>query len=513
MSDDSSAAASDAASATASDAATTAAPTAASTAESTPDHAPDGASPASGAVPAWRDLFAGRNAVYSLALGGSVALHAVNIYVAVTIMPSAVRDIGGLPYYAWSTTLFVLASIIGAALSARLLNRAGARDAYAIAAGIFAAGTLVCALAPAMPVLLVGRFVQGFGGGFLYALAYGVMRLVFAPRLWSRVIGLISAMWGFATLVGPAVGGIFAQIGSWRAAFWSLIPVAALFGLMAFLVLPGRRRPEGESPAQRPLPLQQLLLLSAAVLLLSLGSIGHDLLWNLVSVVGTITALALLLAVEARSAARLLPIGALRLSSPLGAFYATIALLLIGMQPNIYVPYLLQWLHAQPPLIAGYLAALLAIGWTTGSILSATWQAGGARRAILTGPMLCLAGLALLAVLMPVNGAGAWAVLLPICLGLLCVGLGIGFTWPHLVTGILQKAPPAEHDLAAAAITTVQLSAAALGAAAAGVVANLAGIADPGGVAGAASAAAWLFGLFALAPILCIVAVRRTQSV
>src|SRR5690349_12140454 len=86
-------------------------------------------------MPAWRDLFAGRNAVYSLALGGSVALHAVNIYVAVTIMPSAVRDIGGLPYYAWSTTLFVLASILGAALSARLLNRAGARDAYAIAAG------------------------------------------------------------------------------------------------------------------------------------------------------------------------------------------------------------------------------------------------------------------------------------------------------------------------------------------------------------------------------------------
>ena len=155
------------------------------------------------AAPAWSDLFAGRNAVYSLALGGSVALHAVNIYVAVTIMPSAVEDIGGLDYYAWSTTLFVLASILGAALSARLLNRAGARNAYAIAAAIFATGTLVCALAPTMPVLLAGRFVQGFGGGFLYALAYGVMRLVFPQRLWSRVIGLISAMWGFATLVGP----------------------------------------------------------------------------------------------------------------------------------------------------------------------------------------------------------------------------------------------------------------------------------------------------------------------
>jgi MFS family permease len=240
------------------------------------------------------------------------------------------------------------------------------------------------------------------------------------------------------------------------------------------------------------------------------GSIGHDLLWNVASVVGTVAAIGLLLRTEARSPSRLLPSGADRLSVPLGAFYATIALLMIGMQPNIFVPYLLQQLHAQPPLLAGYLAALLAIGWTVGSILSATWQAGGARRGILGGPMLCLVGLVLLAFLMPMQSAGAAVVLLPIGAGLLCIGLGIGFTWPHLVTGILKAAPPSEHEMATAAIATVQLSAAALGAAGAGVVANLAGIAQPGGVVGASSAAAWLFGMFALAPVLCILAARRT---
>ncbi len=456
--------------------------------------------------PAWSDLFAGRNVIYSASLGSSVALHAVNIYVATTIMPSAVEEIGGLDYYAWSTTLFVLASILGSALSARLLGRAGARDAYVIAAALFAAGTLICALAPTMPVLLVGRFVQGFGGGFLYALAYGVMRLIFAQRLWSRVIGLISATWGIATLVGPAVGGIFAQMGAWRSAFWCLIPVAALFALMAFLVLPGR---SGAAHVARALPMRQLLLLSIAVLMLSVGSIGQDYLWNIISIAGTLIAFGLLFATEAGTSTRLLPTGALSLTAPLGAFYATIALLMVGMQPGIFVPYLLQRLHAQPPLVAGYLAALLAIGWTTGSVLSATWQTGGARRGIVAGPILCLSGLVLLAVFMPVNGAGARAVLLPICVGLVLVGLGIGLTWPHLVTGVLQAAREAEHDMAAAAITTVQLSAAALGAAAAGVVANFAGIAQPGGVAGASDAAAWLFGLFALAPALCILTARR----
>jgi hypothetical protein len=239
------------------------------------------------------------------------------------------------------------------------------------------------------------------------------------------------------------------------------------------------------------------------------GSIGHDLLWNVLSVAGTVAALGLLFATEARTATRLLPSGALALTAPLGAIYATIALLMVGMQPGLFVPYLLQRLHGQSPLVAGYLAALLAIGWTLGSILSATWRSGNARRGIVAGPVLCLFGLALLATVLPVHGDGAPAVLVPICIGLVSVGLGIGFTWPHLVTGVFQVAAAPEHDLAAAAITTVQLSAAALGAAAAGMVANLAGIAHPGGIAGASSAAVWLFGLFALAPVFCVFTALR----
>jgi FtsH-binding integral membrane protein len=70
-------------------------------------------------------------------------------------------------------------------------------------------------------------------------------------------------------------------------------------------------------------------------------------------------------------------------------------------------------------------------------------------------------------------------------------------------------APAGEQDLASASITTVQLFATALGAALAGMVANLAGLTDPGGVAGTANAASWLFGVFALAPLLGILTARR----
>ena len=108
----------------------------------------------------WAALLSGANGVRSLALAGGVILHAVNVYIATTILPSVVRDIGGIDYYAWNTTLFVAASILGSALSARLLARTGPRGAYISASLVFAAGALICGLAPSMPVMLLGRFIH-----------------------------------------------------------------------------------------------------------------------------------------------------------------------------------------------------------------------------------------------------------------------------------------------------------------------------------------------------------------
>ncbi len=78
----------------------------------------------------WRDLFSSKNAPSAIALSLGVGLMAVNILIAITILPSVVKDIGGLNLYAWNTTLFVVASIIGSILSARLLSASGARNAY-----------------------------------------------------------------------------------------------------------------------------------------------------------------------------------------------------------------------------------------------------------------------------------------------------------------------------------------------------------------------------------------------
>ena len=455
----------------------------------------------------WAALLSGANGVRSLALAGGVILHAVNVYIATTILPSVVRDIGGIDYYAWNTTLFVAASILGSALSARLLARTGPRGAYISASLVFAAGALICGLAPSMPVMLLGRFIQGLGGGFLFALSYAMIRLVFDESLWPRAMALISGMWGVATLVGPAIGGIFAGFGVWRAAFWSLIPVAALFALLAATVLPGR---SADRAPGSPLALAQLLFLTAAVLAVSAGSVSPELSHNILGLGAAVILTALLIRSERRARHRLLPDGAFRISTALGALYATMSLLAVAVTSGeIFVPLFLQVLHHQSALVAGYLAALRGAGWTLGSVASSGASGAGIRRAILAGPILGLVGMLMLAVLMGSPSSGDWLAVMPICLALVAIGLGVGLAWPHLLTRVFQAAPAGEQDLTSASITTVQLFATALGAALAGMVANLAGLTEPGGIAGTMSAAGWLFGVFALAPVIGVFTALR----
>lgn len=456
----------------------------------------------------WAALFQGaQRLVYSLIFGSSVALHAVNVFVATTIMPSVVADIGGLEVYAWSSTVFVAASIVSAALVSQLLAYGGANKAYLYASVIFIAGTLLCATAPNIWALIFGRTLQGLGGGFFYALSYAVIRMVYPEKLWPVAIGLITVMWGIATLIGPAIGGTFVEFATWRAAFWSLVPCTALIAVAAYLSMP---RQLGEHQAESAkIPAVQIALVLSIVIVVSLGSIDP----NALRVAGSLLLSALLIWIllshENNSENRLFPRRTLEGNSALGQHYLCIGLLLIGMQAEVFAPYLLQVLHAQSPLVAGYMGALMALGWTAGSMTTASWSGERAAQTLVAGPLLGLAGLLLQACVFPLTPAGSILLLCLIAAGMLLVGFGIGITWPHVVTRIYALAPRDEQDLSAGAVTTVQLFATALGAAAGGMIVNLAGMHAPGGVAGAAAAARWLCLLFALAPLFAVLAARR----
>lgn len=454
----------------------------------------------------WRELLTGRNGLLSAVLTGGVCLYAINTYLTATMLPSIVSDIGGRDYYAWNTTLFVLAAILSAATSGLVMHRFGPRRAYALASGIFFVGSLLAAVAPNMAVMLLGRTIQGAGGGMMFTLCYAMIMWVFPERLWPRAMALLSGVFGIAILIGPAVGGIFAEMGSWRMGFVALLPVIVAFVLMTHWVLP-KSQPAGDG--NQPLPMRQLMLLAGLVLALSVGSTLPSIWAGVVSIVLSLVCLWGIAVIEQHSAVRIFPRGTFTFNSPLFLTFASLSLLIMCVASEFFVPYFLQVLHGQGPLMAGYLAALMSLGWVAAEILSARWMGVSMHRAVAFGPGLIVLGMLGLAVSLPLQSEGALGVLLAISLSLVLIGFGIGMGWPHLSTFALQFSPEADKNIAASALSTVQMFAIALGSALAGLVVNSAGFGDAQGVAGASRSAISLFLVFTVFAGLAVLSARQ----
>lgn len=450
----------------------------------------------------WGAMLRDGNLPRCLVIGGGMVLHATNTFIATTIMPSVVREIGGLAFYAWATTLYIVASLIGGATCARILARIGPRRLYMLAMAIFAAGGLLAGAAPDMATLLAGRTIQGLGAGTLSALSFTMVRVLFAPPLWPRAMAVVSASWGIATLAGPAVGGVFAEYGAWRAAFWSM---AAITPALLLLVLRSLPRDLSTPPAPGfRLAKGNLALLALSVLAVSIAGALASPAASAACLAVAIALIALFIRAEAAGPARLLPTGACNPATKLGANFAAMALLIMATTVELFVPYFLQTLHNVRPLHAGYLAALASLGWTLGSVFGSGATGARARLQQRAGPLTMLAGVITLLVITP---APASALSIPlISAGLLALGLGIGMAWPHLGARVFALAPQGERDIAAGSITVIIMVGNAFGSAIGGLVTSLAGMTQPGGAAQAATA---LFACYTLTPVLALLMIRR----
>ncbi len=457
----------------------------------------------------WRELFTGGNTPKVLVFAGGVGLNAMEVYIGSTLMPSVVADIGGLQLFAWVTTVFIIASIIASIFAAVRPFGLGPRQNYLIAATAFALGSLICGLAPSMPVLLIGRAVQGFGAGLLAALTFFMVRLVFPEHLWARAFGLASAMWGIATFVGPAIGGVFAEFHAWRWAFFVLVPAAALVGAGAMRIVP----PRSSEPGMTRLPYPQIGLIIAAIVALSLASaLAASTHLAIALTVGAVAAILALALIEGTATTRLLPTGTFKLNSKLGALFASLFLLQMAIGSDIFIPLFLQGLHGVGPLTAGYMVALLAVGWSTSSMLTSGWTDGRARQLILWGPVILLGGALGLALTVAHESASTF-VLLPIGLSLLLMGVGIGIASTQLTPRVMQAAPDGEQDVTSAALSTLQLFAGGASAALGGLIVNLGGLSAP--VPSPLNAAGWLYWLYVALPLLAIpacIAVARREA-
>jgi predicted MFS family arabinose efflux permease len=343
---------------------------------------------------------------------------------------------------------------------------------------IYAAGAALCACAPTIGFVIAGRFVQGFGGGLLSALAYVLVRNAFPEALWPRVFGLLAGVWSVTVLVGPLIGGVFASYGHWRSAFVTVAGIGCLLGAGALSTLPADRR--SDQTVTQAFPAGRVALICGAIALLSAASVATGLAIKAMLITATVVAFVLMMRADRRATAPLLPSDAFSLRSRTGAGLWMILLMSVGYSPlAIYAPLFLQRLHGVSPLGAGYMIALASLAWTTAALAVASLSDEWPPRLIIMGPSAMGAGLAGVGVLMapgPVT-----ALILPIVL----IGVGVGAAWAFVLQRVMIGAKNGEENIAAASAATVQQAGIALGAAIAGLVANASGLdngLDPGSI-------------------------------
>lgn len=441
----------------------------------------------------WALILRGRRGLATGIILTAIGLHAIDVFVMATVMPSVVAEIGGAAFYAWPTAIYMVATIVGAASAGPVHAGPGLRLGYAAAACLFGLGSVIAALAPSIGVLIGGRAVQGWGGGLLMALSYVLVRTLYADRLRPRVFAVISTMWGAAAMVGPAVGGIFAEIGWWRGAFWCQVPITMLFVALALQVVPAGRGRKGR--AMFPL---------VAIGLLCGGAMAVAAAGNVPGTAGRAGLIALAVAMVVLALRRdrsgdnpMFPSRTFVPVTAPGAMHWVF--LLIAMAPTgvgVFLPLAMQALHGFSPLAAGYFGCLLALGWSSAAILVSGLGDRGARRVMTMGPFIT--AVALIAVSFAIGEAP------PLVIGPLLVlaGAGIGMGLPHFTTRIMRVARRGEEAVTASSVTTVRSLGVAFGSAFSGMIANLAGLGAGLDAAAVGRAVPWVIAFAGLAPLM-----------
>lgn len=369
-----------------------------------------------------------------------------------TIMPRTVEDLGGLHYYGWSFSAYMLANIIGLTVAGAESDRQGPGKPYLAGIGFFCAGLLIAGLAPQMFVLILGRAVQGFGGGLFNSAIYVVVGRAYPASAKPRMLALMSSAWVMPGLIGPAFAGLIADYTDWRVVFLGLLPFLMLAVAMAY---PRIREigsgTVGGTPNWRRFGEATALSIGATLLIAGLGFSQLYYVLPAVLAGGAITYLML---------QRLMPSGTLRLAAGLPAAIGVMGLLNTGFfGVDAFVPLALTDIRDRSTAFAGIALTAATITWSAGSWIQAHYSDKRSRQQIIRiGLVLigigCLGTMSSLFDSVPV-------LVSPLSWGV--AGLGMGFAYSGLSLTVFQTATSGKEGAATSSMQLATILGTAIG--------------------------------------------------
>src|SRR4029453_17661642 len=172
-----------------------------------------------------------------------IFLFAIDATIVSTSMPTIVARLGGLELYSWVFSIYMLTSALTTPVFGKLADLYSKRRLMLIGIAIFLIGSTLCGLAQSMEAMIVFRAIQGLGGGAIYALSFIVIGVIFPADQRAKMQGIISGIWGVASVLGPLAGGVIVEYTSWRWIFFVNLP---LIVVATALIVIGLKEAQGE---------------------------------------------------------------------------------------------------------------------------------------------------------------------------------------------------------------------------------------------------------------------------
>src|SRR5438876_1257562 len=379
-----------------------------------------------------------------------------------TILPKIVADLGGLSFYGWSFSAYLLATLVGLILAGDEADQRGPALPFMIGVVSFVLGLILAGTAPSMIVFVLSRGVQGFGAGILVSVTYACVGQGYPEQLKPRMVAILASAWVVPGLIGPALAGIIADFFGWR---WVFLGLVLVLPLGTGLVLPALKKLTLSKEVRVARSLDFHRLLATAGLVAGAGMTLAGL-----QVQSIPLALVLILpglVIGILSLRSILPAGTLRVKAGLPAAIATIGLLSAAFfGGEAFLPLTLISIRGQNTIIAGIALTAATLSWTAGSWLQAHLAPQQGRR------MLVMIGLLVVAV----GLAGIASVLIPEIPAIVAIvawgvgGLGMGLAYSTLSLVVLETAPTDQVGSATASMELSSVLGTALGTGLGGVI-------------------------------------------
>ncbi len=307
-----------------------------------------------------------------LAITGAIVgtfLASMDVTVVGTAMPTIVSQLGGLSLYPWVFSIYLLTSTATVPLYGKGADLFGRRPMYFLAVGVFLLGSLLCATANSMEMLILWRAVQGLGAGGVAPVTQTIVGDLYPAAERGKVQGLFASVWAISSVAGPAVGALIVEHGSWPLIFSLNLP----FGVVAVgLMMVGLK--EKVERKERRLDLLGAGLLACAAMSLMWGLLraGHAGLDGIAigSLVASVALTAALVRQEMRHPDPMIPPALL--AEPLIAIGALGGILAGAILYGVtsFVPPLIQGVLGRSPSEAGLGVLPLGLAWPLSATLS-----------------------------------------------------------------------------------------------------------------------------------------------